>query len=105
MDVMVTFVNAVDAIAFQTSAVPRWVFVLRANVQVRPAPDTATFWEPEAGPSAATNATRSSPAAAVENAGVATVPRASLNTVVSIAIGGGIAGVVNVPFADEPLFP
>ncbi len=56
--------------AVQTSAVPAWVFVRRARVQLSPPPETVAVWGVPAGPSEDTVATISSPGAAVVIGGV-----------------------------------
>ena len=106
VDDTVTPVSLAAAVAVHTSDVPNWAFARAARVQVRPAPDTVTVWDPAVvGPSAATNAIRVSPAWAVLNAAVvAVVPVPLTDTWVSTTGDVGADGVTAPDATDgEPV--
>jgi len=80
VDRTVTLASAVAAGACQISAVPACVLTRFTRVQVNPAPLTVSVCALLGGPSEAARATTSSPAAAVLNAAVVTVPFPSTDT-------------------------
>src|SRR5262245_31810909 len=96
-EVTVPLVIGVAAVAVQISDVPNWVLERMASDHVRPAPviESVCFGETLVGPAEVANTTSSSFAAVVVNAGVVTVPVASIDVVLSIERTPGAGGPVD----------